>query len=180
MLGGVLYRAISAKRRKYILEKCYVVTVHPDGHSSVSLYKITCSETTGAEVTKIALQGESKVQVGGTLGGGRMVGIGSSTGQLQRFDRVGNQKVDEVNTIHWGGHTGLIAGMFLDEDEARKCFDTPNLKFWDVRFHHSSEETIERIGGYHPFISFTKLFEDAIALGEIDRALTGLNERSPI
>jgi len=104
-------------------------------------------------VEKIALRGESRVQVGECLHNGDFVGImkGGLVLYLEDHPKSGRiQKPEEVNTAFWGGHTSAIIGLFLRVEGAMICHDSKNLEICDPRWRKETEETLRAIGNSHP------------------------------
>jgi hypothetical protein len=104
-------------------------------------------------VEKIALRGESRVQIGGRLHNGDFVGImkGGLVLYIEDHPKDGRiQKPEEVNTAFWGGHTSPIIGLFLELEEAMACHNSENLEICDSRWRKETEETLRAIGNNHP------------------------------
>ncbi|MBI1971315.1 MAG: hypothetical protein HYS52_00485 [Candidatus Wildermuthbacteria bacterium] len=134
----------------------HVVSKGPDGHPAAR---------------KIALRGISEIPVGDKLEGGTMIGICTFLlafidekygwlSPLTGFER----EPGEVSKQWWGERTSPIVGLFLSEDEARKCFEEKNLRPRDPRWIEQTKTVVQAIGNEHPafVISQTKglrLFE---------------------
>ncbi len=122
--------------------------------TETSVYRISSErdEKGWPIVEKIALRGESAVKLGGRLHNGHFVGIMKD--EINLYDAVWRegrpQRPDEVNIVHWGGHTSPIVGLFLNRKEAMRCFKSKNQKNCDSRWRKQTEETLKAIGDNHP------------------------------
>ncbi|MDD5341139.1 MAG: hypothetical protein PHC97_01740 [Patescibacteria group bacterium] len=137
-----------------IFEKFYAVT-------GTSIYEVYAKDENGHPyAVKIELKGESKVQKGERVNGGTMLAIATN---LQFYINEGRgllspqtsfeRRLEYVNTGWWRGGTSKIVALFLNEQEARCCFEEPDLKPCDPRWLVKTKEVIEKIGEEHPTIS---------------------------
>ncbi len=130
------------------MQRFYGLTVYfdPDTKAEVSrsVYEVFINKDKRVVTKKIALQGPSSIAVGGELTLGSVLGILGNKG-LQRFDTVRDRRVDEVNTVHWGGGSTSLVALFCRKDAALNCFKANNLKHWDQRFLDASINTIRKI-----------------------------------
>jgi hypothetical protein len=99
-------------------------------------------------VEKVALCGESRVKVGGRLKGGTSVGV--ARGFILLYDSHKGQPPEMVNTIHWGGYTSGVIGLFMRKREAMACLKTKYKEILDPRWKAQTEEVRRRIGHDHP------------------------------
>lgn len=103
-------------------------------------------------VEKIALRGESKVAVGQRLSGGQYVGV-TPEGIIfydQDHPRNSPQKPEYVNIMFYGGHTSPIVALFLDKEEAMRCYNSENPEPSDLRWQKETKEVLDAIGENHP------------------------------
>ncbi|MBU6232061.1 MAG: hypothetical protein KGI45_00570 [Patescibacteria group bacterium] len=144
-----------------LLEKFYAVTVTPGSTKSVYEAKIG-GDGEKPVLTKIALDGQSKIQVGGQIRNGAMIGI---TDRLQLFVPEGSGMVSPMSTIerdivlvstcYHGGCTSDIVALFLGEAKALACFNEKDHKRCDQRWVNDSIETLRAIGMEHPYCSIS-------------------------
>lgn len=130
-----------------MITEFYAVTAYltdPDKRG-VSLYRIVQDEGDRVTVQKIGLKGESSIKVSDYIENGFCLGI-MIKGGLQRYDKTGSRRVDEVNIVYWGGGTSPIIGLFENQEDATTCFESDDLKHWDERFVGPSEKVLLEIG----------------------------------
>jgi len=135
------------------IHKFYAVTL------SRSLYLVSDEKDSHKTpiVEKIALLGESRVLPGECLHNGELVGI-TRRGIFLYFKFYGQestrsdkiQRLEDVNTYYWGGHSTYIVGLFLKESSARRCLNSKNLKICDSRWKNKTTEVLKLIGDDHP------------------------------
>ncbi len=99
-------------------------------------------------VEKIALRGESKVAVGQKLKGGRYVGVTPEGIIFYDQDHPKNppQKPEYVNIAFYGGHTSPIVALFLNKEEAMRCYDSEDRQPSDPRWQDKTKEVLDTIG----------------------------------
>jgi len=116
--------------------------------TTTSLYRIEWLVNVPMPVVrKIAMAGQSDVPVGQILQGGYNLGIMPKGFVLYGIDR---ELPELVNTRYWGGGTSAIVALFLEEDAARECLNSGDLKPLNPRWRELTEETLEAIGDNHP------------------------------
>ncbi len=135
-----------------MIKQFYAVTalITPTRTDSISVYDISVTDDGEVIMEKIGLKGESSIKVGDKLGSGnescqRTLGVTYDFG-LQRYERLGHRRVDQVNTISFGGGTTKIVGLFDEKEPALSCLKKRNLTLWDKRFLEYSVSIIERVG----------------------------------
>lgn len=111
-------------------------------------------------VEKIALRGGSEISVGeklvrSTLPRHHVVYL-SSEG-ITIFDASANASgcMEAATTRHQGGRTSPIVGLFLDQNEAMKCFALGSRINLDPRWQPQTEAVMTKIGSEHPVFRFS-------------------------
>jgi len=116
--------------------------------TTTSLYRIEWLVNVPMPVVKkIAMAGQSDVPVGQIITGGYNLGIMDKGLVLYGTDR---ELPEQVDTRYWGGGTSAIVALFLQEDTARECLNSGDLKSLNPRWRQQTEETLEAIGDNHP------------------------------
>ena len=125
--------------------------------TATSLYKVAASgEDHCPYAFKLNLRGNSKIAPGKRISGPMM----AVAKHLQFYVPDGHtmlsvatsfeRDLEKVNTRWWLGRTSPIVALFLDEAEARKCFDFSGHKPCDPRWRKQTLEVIGAIGDDHP------------------------------
>lgn len=101
---------------------------------------------------RFATKWQSKRGVGDTLRGGDHVGIMRGS-ILLYYTLSGSDRrpPDYVPFNCRGEHTSSPVALFLNEDMARECLNSPNLEPADFRWLNETRETLEAIGKDHPY-----------------------------
>ena len=60
------------------------------------------------------------------------------------------RRIENVNKRYWGGHTSAIVALFKNEQEAKTCFESNDLKPCDPRWLEDTKSVIEAIDKNHP------------------------------
>ncbi len=140
-----------------------------------SVYEVTGRGAWVAEVRKIALQGTSELKVGEDIAEGGMVAICSylQTYIPEKYGRTApmtgyERNFRRVNSSHWRAGTSPLTALFLDKDEAMRCFETHDREPMDPRWLEASRATLQAIGDDHPsfFVSHDRdlgFLEQAVA-----------------
>ncbi|MFC1598810.1 hypothetical protein ACFL2U_02270 [Patescibacteria group bacterium] len=113
-------------------------------------------------VSKIQSYRENKsIGLGDRLDGGSTVGIGTIGIQLYRQSK--GRRMEDTNTMNWGGGTSKIIGLFLDRNKAMaiKRRKKP-LKDCDPRWKKDTMAVLEAIGDNHPVFVISTLHELSI------------------
>lgn len=139
-------RSKKTKRRLY---KFFAVT-------TTSIYEVkgNISKKSNPVAKKIALRGESAIQVGGCLDKGKMIAVCTQLipyipekyGSKNEYER----KIENVGYSLWKGHTSSIIALFSTKRKAFVCFNSPNLEHCDQRWINETKKVLERIGDDNP------------------------------
>jgi hypothetical protein len=126
---------------KTVVNKFFAVTA-----TSIYLVEVVNGSP---QMTKIALKGHSKVLVGDILKDGTMLSIGK---YLILFIPEGGGNTFEkniamVNTRYWGANTSQVKALFLDEKDARDCFENKSGR---AEWISKTREVLNGIGDDHP------------------------------
>jgi hypothetical protein len=136
-----------------ILAKFYAVTV---SDKSASIYCV--EDAISPTATKIGLRGESKLKVGAQLTN-QMISVGK---WLEAFTPEGRgpmstsfeRDITKVNYAYrTGGMTTYVAALFLEEEQARSCFEHTDIEPSDPRWIKETAEVLAAIGDDHPHFS---------------------------
>lgn len=129
-----------------MIKRFYAVTAYNGNKApkSASVYEVRI-ENNEAIVQKIALKGKSSLKVGDRLDKGSVVAVSHSSG-LQRYTPHKGLRMDDVNTINFGGGSAPIVALFSRIDSAIRCLQKEELKNWDKRFKKSTEKVLRKIG----------------------------------
>jgi hypothetical protein len=129
--------------------------------TTTSLYRVVAfGKDNYPYAEKLALHGNSKVLVGSILKGDPMLAVAKN---LQFFYPHRNARdVAFVNNAYWGAGTSLIVALFLNEKEARDCFEGSNLLPCDERWIKQTKEVLEKIGDNHPNLSVCHWRDDSL------------------
>jgi hypothetical protein len=112
-------------------------------------------------ITKLASRAANpKPPVGSSINNGTMLGI---CRRLVLFVPEGGSCSEQrelamVNTNYWGGHTTDIVGLFLQEEDAKACYETSYNTLFDERWRERTIETLRAIGENHPYCSISTEF----------------------
>jgi len=149
------------KKSEGILHEFFAVTL------SGSLYRISDEFVNGCpSVVKIALRGESQINVGERLRNGDLVGLIGRRIILYSephppADFSKHQDPWQINNYFWGGGTSSIVALFLREKDARACFlDKADKIALDGDWREYTQATLERIGKDHPVFVISSHFLD--------------------
>ncbi len=124
-----------------------------------SIYHVTQTKDGEVAAIKIALKSKSKIHVGGNLckKTGSLIAI---CDVLQSYmpEKYGilhplvgfERRIEYVNTVYWGAHSGSIIALFETEIEARECFKTDDAKPCDARWWNKTKKMLAAIGDNHP------------------------------
>ena len=111
--------------------------------TSVYVVKDEKDEKSCPIVEKIALRGESIIPVGGRLTGGYNVGIMFKAGIVMFPSSMRHREPELVNVRQWGFCTSPIIALFLEKDNAMKCFNSDNLQDCDTRWKEETLKTLD-------------------------------------
>jgi len=143
-----------------ILKKFFAVT-------HTSLYESSYKEGELPLLQKILLKEgcSSKVEAGGILENGSLVGICNSRIFLYDNPAGSENRIDpaELSTLEIGGYTSLITALFLRKKEARACLKADNLLRCDPRWANQTRETVTAIGDDHPVFVVSKFSPPCIS-----------------
>jgi hypothetical protein len=122
-----------------------------------SVYHVRALGNYRASAVKIALKGNSQVQVGHDIAEGGMIAI---CRDLQGYvpEKYGfshpmtgfERRLELVNGQWWRGGTSPIVALFKTEEEATACLNSKNLRPRDPRWIDSTRRVMEEIGDAHP------------------------------
>jgi len=124
--------------------------------TSTSLYRVVDSDPEDRgrpTATKISCRSDSRIPVGGKIGGGELLSIGK---QLIPFIPEGGgttsyeRRIELVNVRYWVMNSSFIVGLFLDEKVAQGCFASKGLERADPRWRKETEEVLASIPDDHP------------------------------
>ena len=138
---------------KTLLEKFYAVTTFAETKTKSAYEAKIGGEGEKPILTKIMLEGESKIKVGGQIKNGTMIAV---TKCLELFIPEGSGVISPtstiqrdivmVNTRYHGGGTSPIVALFLEKEEVLHCFEQQNLNYCDQRWIESTIKTLWAIG----------------------------------
>jgi hypothetical protein len=85
------------------------------------------------------------------LQNGHTVGITRDSG-IVLYNRTKPVTAEFVNTIHWGGHTTPVVGLFLNRGTAEVCLQTQqgHGQPWDPQWLLWTRDVLSKIGKNHP------------------------------
>jgi hypothetical protein len=108
-------------------------------------------------VTKIQSYRKNKsIGIGGCLAGGSTVGIGTIGIQLYRQSK--GRRMENTNTMNWGGGTSAIIGLFLDRKKAMSIKRRKKpLQNCDPRWKKDTLAVLQAIGDNHPVFVISTL-----------------------
>lgn len=138
------------KKSGGILHEFFAVTL------SGSLYHISDEFVDGCpSVVKIARKGESQVDIGKRLSGGKLVCL------ADRRIYLNDEPMPMVDCYVPGGHTSPVIALFLREEDAMACFlDKIEKTALDNDWRDYTRATLERIGKNHPVFIISPFFLD--------------------
>ena len=125
------------------LKRFYVVTI-------TSLYEVGAMGEDGRPFArKIALKGESAIEVGATLSDSML----AITPWLQFYDPEEKMMLfSNVAIRRWGMRTSDIVALFRTKKKAQKCFSASDKKPCDIRWREDTTEVVGMIAEDHPTI----------------------------
>jgi hypothetical protein len=137
------------------LKEFFAVTI------SGSLYQVSdeINQNNWPTVKKISgPDNPDLLPVGSCLEGGQLVGISDSGIYLFNFTSKYKRAFERMNVRYFGGGTGAIVGLFLEQSEAQKCVASGSHSILDSRYHVQTHAVIDQIGDYHPIFVIGETF----------------------
>ncbi len=106
----------------------------------------------GPSAMKVAIRGESAVQVGEYLEDGTHVAVCDQLTVYRPHGTGGGteRRIENVNTRYWGGHSSPIVALFATFTEAKTCLESPDLVPSDPRWAKETRVVADAIGDDHP------------------------------
>jgi hypothetical protein len=60
------------------------------------------------------------------------------------------RRLEHVSSVWWGTSTSFVVGYFDNEEDAKECVGSDQLKMCDPRWLEGSKELLTRVGDQHP------------------------------
>lgn len=155
-----VYLKIKKMETTSFLKKFFAVT-------TTALYKVVIDKRlSNPEIVKMEFKGKGKSKEGYRINKHRMVAVckrlitfnplGSNFVSQKRFEE---KQISNIHTLQWGEQTSEIIALFLEEKDARTCYNLVIVKQKnDIdKWRQDTIEVLRAIGENHPHCSIEVL-----------------------